>query len=124
MPKLRKQSPDVLDQIDRIRVVSWEWNDVASDVGLAPGVRSIGVIAQELAAIYPELVSTNEQDGYQQVNYGGLAAIAIAGVQQLRRELEEVRAQLGRAKRGSEAKAPARSRATKPRKRSRRQPRR
>jgi len=98
MPKVRKPSPDVLDQIDRIRVVSWEWNDVASDVGLQPGDRSIGVIAQELAEIYPELVATHPQDGYQQVNYGGLAAIAIAGVQQLRRELEAVRAQLRRAK--------------------------
>jgi hypothetical protein len=108
MPKVHKPSPDVLDQIDRIRVVSWEWNDVAGDVGLKPGDRSIGVIAQELAEIYPELVLTNEQDGYQQVNYGGLAALAIAGVQQLRRELEQVRAQLAQAKRGTRSpKQPA-----------------
>ncbi|HEY5927093.1 MAG TPA: tail fiber domain-containing protein [Kofleriaceae bacterium] len=95
----RKQMPDVLDQIDRIRVVSWEWNDVARDVGLEPGERSIGVIAQELAVIFPELVSTHEVDGYQGVNYGGLAAIAIAGVQQLRRELADVRSRSDRGRR-------------------------
>ena len=113
MPKVRKPAPDVLDQIDRIRVVSWEWNDVSADVGLKPGDRSIGVIAQELAQIYPELVVTHEQDGYQQVNYGGLAAIAIAGVQQLRRELEDVRAQLARA----QVRKPAAKRAAKRRSR-------
>jgi len=118
MPKARKPSPDVLDQIDRIRVVSWEWNDVSADVGLKPGDRSIGVIAQELAEIYPELVVTHEQDGYQQVNYGGLAALAIAGVQQLRRELEDVCAQLARARRGTQPKKPAAAkRATKRRSR-------
>ena len=110
MPKLRK--PDVLDQIDGIRVVSWEWNDVARNVGLKPGQRSIGVIAQELAEIFPELVLTHEQDGYQLVNYGGLAAIAIAGVQQLRRELEAARSQLARA-----SAKPVARRTTKPRRR-------
>ena len=113
MPKLRKPSPDVLDRIDRIRVVSWEWNEVARDVGLKPGERSIGVIAQELAEVYPELVSTHETDGYQQVQYDGLAAIAIAGVQQLRRELEAVRAQQARAQRATKAKPTAARRAAK-----------
>jgi len=94
----RKPSPDVLDRIDRIRVVSWEWNEAAADVGLPLGQRAIGVIAQELALIFPELVSTAD-DGYQQVDYGPLASIAIAGIQQIRRELEAVRAQLGRRRR-------------------------
>jgi hypothetical protein len=116
MPKPRKPSPDVLDQIDRIRVVSWEWNDVASDVGLKPGERSLGVIAQELAEIYPELVQTHEVDGYQLVNYGGLAALAIAGIQQLRREHESVRSQLARAQRSTKRTKPVRAkRAAKPR---------
>ena len=107
MPKLRKPSPDVLDRIDRIRVVSWEWNDAAGAVGLPPGERSIGVIAQELARIFPELVLTDAEDGYQQVNYGGLASIAIAGVQQLRRELEAMRSRqpaLARTKRPTKAR--------------------
>jgi hypothetical protein len=120
MPNVSKPSPDVLDQIDRIRIVSWEWNDVAADVGLKPGERSIGVIAQELAEIYPELVMTHEQDGYQQVNYGGLAAIAIAGVQQLRRELEDVRAQLTRAPRSAKAKPRANASKAKARRRVKR----
>src|SRR5689334_12648249 len=105
MPKLRKPTPDVLELIDRVRVVSWEWNEAAGSVGLAPGQRSIGVIAQELARVFPELVLTDTEDGYQQVNYGGLAAIAIAGVQQLRRELEAVLARLDRSPRVVGAKA-------------------
>lgn len=113
MPKLRKPSPDVLDRIDQIRVVSWEWNDVAGTVGLEPGRREIGVIAQELAKIYPELVLTDAPDGFQQVNYGGLAAIAIAGVQQLRRELEQLRARLDPKRSTARAKPAARRRPAK-----------
>jgi hypothetical protein len=119
MPKLAKPTPDVLDKIDRIRIVSWEWNDTASSVGLMPGQRSIGVIAQELEEVYPELVVTTEEDGFKAVNYGSLAAIAIAGVQQLRRELEAVRVELARTKPAARRKAGSR-RSTTSRARSRR----
>jgi hypothetical protein len=85
---------DVLDRIDRVRVVSWEWNDAAASVGLEPGRREIGVIAQEIADVFPELVTTD--DGFQHVNYGSIAAIAIAGIQRLRAELADTRARLAR----------------------------
>jgi hypothetical protein len=105
MPKLAKPSPDVLDKIDRIRVVSWEWNEVAETVGLTPGAKSIGVIAQELAEVFPELVVTTEQDGFKAVNYASLAAIAIAGVQQLRRQVEALQALQARGGRTARVKA-------------------
>lgn len=83
-------STNLLDTIDRINVVSWEWNERAPRYGLREGTRSIGVIAQELEQLFPELVVVDDT-GYRSVDYGALAAIAIAGVQRLRRELEAVR---------------------------------
>jgi hypothetical protein len=78
--------PSLLDRLDRIRVVSWEWNEEAAPLGEIPGERRIGVIAQELEEIFPELVTTGPE-GYKRVDYSALAALALLGVQELRREL-------------------------------------
>jgi hypothetical protein len=76
----------VLDRLCAVRVVSWEWNEQAIPFGRREGERCIGVIAQELETIFPELVKMGE-DGYRRVDYAGLAALAILGVQELHAEL-------------------------------------
>lgn len=60
-----------IDTIDGIKFYTWEWNEIADQIGVS-GDRTVGVIAQELGAIYPDLV-TEGGDGYLRVNYGGLA---------------------------------------------------
>lgn len=47
-----------LDSLDAVRGVSFEWSETAEQTGHANGRRQIGVIAQELAAVHPELVFT------------------------------------------------------------------
>jgi hypothetical protein len=49
-----------------------------------------GLSAQELQTIYPDLV-TEEQDGYLAVNYVELIPILIQSIQDLKRELDELR---------------------------------
>ena len=60
-----------IDTVDGVKFYTWEWNEIADQIGVS-GDRTVGVIAQELEAIYPELV-TEGGDGYLRVNYGGLA---------------------------------------------------
>ena len=44
-----------------LRGVSFEWNEAsASLMGHTPGQRDIGVIAQEIEAVFPELVTTSQ----------------------------------------------------------------
>jgi Chaperone of endosialidase len=93
VPELQR-SPELLERIARVRVVSWEWNETAASFGLTAGGRAIGVIAQEIAEIFPELVVSSADDEYLRVDYGGLAAIAIAGLQRLQLELDTIRGQL------------------------------
>jgi hypothetical protein len=61
-----------IDTVGGVKFYTWEWNDIADQIGVS-GDRTVGVIAQELEAIYPELV-VEGSDGYLRVNYGGLAA--------------------------------------------------
>ena len=49
-----------------LRGASWEWNAKAKAIGLTG--KTSGVIAQEVAALYPEAVKTI--NGYLHVNYG------------------------------------------------------
>jgi hypothetical protein len=64
------ESGDVLRRIRRLRGVSWEWREQAP---VERRGREAGVIAQEVEAVFPELVVPGP-DGYLRVRYRGLAA--------------------------------------------------
>jgi hypothetical protein len=75
---------DLLARLARIRAVTWEWRDdeTVRSRGLEPGTRAAGVIAQELEAVFPELVVTDD-DGIKHVDYAGLVALVLEGVKEL-----------------------------------------
>jgi hypothetical protein len=78
--------PDLLDRLSRLRVVSFTWRPGAPDTAAA-GRRDVGVIAQEVAAAFPELVVGGQgADAPLAVDYGRLAALAVGGVNALRAE--------------------------------------
>ena len=54
------------------------------------GKRSIGVIAQEVESIIPEVVNTNEK-GFKSVNYGNLVGLLIEAIKELKQEIEELK---------------------------------
>jgi hypothetical protein len=73
----------VFDKLARIRGVTWAWNDQAAAVGKQPGAEDAGVIAQEVEAVFPDLVVTLA-DGYKRVNYTGLVGVVIEAVKELK----------------------------------------
>lgn len=81
---------DVLERLDAVDCVSFKWNEDAVSRGAQPGRQNVGVIAQELEAVFPALVSTGK-DGYKSVEYGKLAAVLLVAVKELRQENEELR---------------------------------
>ena len=56
--------------------------------------RRVGVIAQELEAVFPELVFTSGGEGYKTVAYYQLTAVLIEAVKELNAENDELRARL------------------------------
>ena len=62
------------------RGVTWEWReDAPEDAKEQPG---IGVIAQEVEKVFPELVTTDEQ-GRKKVEYEGLIAPLIEAIKEI-----------------------------------------
>lgn len=55
-----------------INVYSWDWNDEGKRIA-DPAQPTVGVMAQELQATHPHLV-TRANDGYLRVNYAGLVS--------------------------------------------------
>ena len=67
-----------LDKIDKVGTYSYYYQNRQTDQ------RSIGVMAQELQDVYPELVY--EQNDHYAVAYGPLSVIAIKGIQELKEQ--------------------------------------
>jgi hypothetical protein len=81
--------PSVMAQVRRLRGVSFEWRENAS-----PGHTGadLGVVAQEVEAVFPELVRTGP-DGYKTVNYLGLIAPLIEALKELDARVEALERQ-------------------------------
>ncbi|MCP4566449.1 MAG: hypothetical protein GY841_02580 [FCB group bacterium] len=76
---------NALDKIGAIRGVSFEWNDqVEENSG-----NQLGVIAQEVESILPELVLTDNK-GYKSVSYTKLTAVLIEAVKELKTQNEKL----------------------------------
>jgi hypothetical protein len=71
--------------VRRIRGVSWRWREDAplADPFLRGGSPQAGVIAQEVQAVFPDLV-VEPPSGYLKVNYVGLAQVLAEAVEELR----------------------------------------
>jgi hypothetical protein len=72
-------------RIRRLRGVRWQWRDDAPAEARAQA--GMGVIAQEVQAVFPELVRTS-RTGVKRVRYDGLVAPLMASAGELNRRME------------------------------------
>jgi hypothetical protein len=83
-----KTIENALERVTSLRGTNFKWIDKESDNNL-----QMGVIAQEVEAIFPEVVSTDAQ-GYKSVAYGKLVAPLIEAVKELKAENEMLKAEV------------------------------
>lgn len=75
-----------LSKILNLEGVSFTWKK--------SGDRNIGLIAQDVEAVYPELVVTNPATGLKSVEYGNLVAPLIEAIREQQREIDFLRSAL------------------------------
>lgn len=78
-------------RISNVCGVTWRWRDDAPDA--AKDQPSIGMIAQEVERIFPELVTTGD-DGVKRVDYVGLVGPLIEAVKELDERVRVLEAEL------------------------------
>jgi len=74
-----------LDAVKAMRGVSFDW--------LENGGSEIGVIAQEVEAVLPDVVSTNDE-GIKSVKYSNMVAVLIEAIKEQQVQIDELKAQL------------------------------
>ena len=79
--------PWALDKINKIGGYSFDWNEDKQDIYKGTDV---GVIAQEIEEVLPELVQTRE-NGYKAVKYDKLVSLLIEGIKDLSAEVDELK---------------------------------
>ena len=83
-----------LDRLTGVRGVSYLPRQVGGRDGQSEERPAIGVVAQEVEAVFPQLVSTTEGHGYKAVDYSGLTAVLLEAVKELKTALDALQARV------------------------------
>lgn len=82
-----KALPQMLDRLAGLEPVRYSWRaDEFPDMGFNAG-ESFGLVAQDVEAVLPELVTTDEK-GVKAVNYGRLPLLTVQALKEMKSKLE------------------------------------
>jgi len=86
---------NALNRVNQLRGVSFEWKqDEYPDLKFSDN-EQIGLVAQEVKDVVPQLVSETD-DGYYNVDYSKLTALLVEAVKELKAENEKLRSRIDR----------------------------
>ena len=85
---------NALDKIKQIDGVTYIRLDAKED----NSHRHAGVIAQQVEAVFPEVVHTDSQTGMKSVAYGNMNALLIEAIKELTNKVEDLQNQLNQLK--------------------------
>ncbi|MCG3113082.1 MAG: tail fiber domain-containing protein [Candidatus Manganitrophus sp. SB1] len=87
------QLTGALEKLQKIRGVAFDWNEQYVALGRSTGHREIGVVAQEVEAVFPELVTHWGSENYRAVDYGRLTAVMIEAIKELKAKNDTLEAE-------------------------------
>ena len=93
LKKKIKNIPNALEKVSKINGVTFEWkktNDKMKREVHSHEGNDIGVIAQEIEEVLPEIVATRD-NGYKAVYYEKLVPLLIEAVKELKAEIDELK---------------------------------
>jgi hypothetical protein len=70
------------DIVERLNAIRYTWNDLALEKGFVEKGTQIGVIAQEVAEVLPEVI-TVDSGGFMSVSYDRLVPVLIEAIKEL-----------------------------------------
>lgn len=79
-----------VDIVNNLSGVRFDWNDKAREMYPERTYRDIGVIAQEVENVLPEIVTTRE-NGYKAVKYEKIIPVLIQAIKELKAEIDELK---------------------------------
>lgn len=80
---------NALEKVMELRGVTFDWKTEESTKRKFPDGTQIGVIAQEIESVIPEVVKTNDE-GYKLVDYSKLTVVLIEAMKEQQKMIEEL----------------------------------
>ncbi len=81
-----------IEKVKQLKGVTWEWNENADE--LQQSLPNVGVIAQDVEKVLPQLVHDRE-NGYKGVDYAKLTGLLIEAIKEQQKQIEELKLKLG-----------------------------
>jgi hypothetical protein len=80
-----------IEKVQSLKGVTWNWNENADE--LQQTLPNVGVIAQDVEKVLPELV-TNRDNGYKGVDYAKLTGLLIEAIKEQQKEIDSLKEKL------------------------------
>jgi hypothetical protein len=81
-----------IEKVQSLKGVTWDWNSNADE--LQKTLPNVGVIAQDVEKILPQLV-INRDNGFKGVDYAKLTGLLIEAIKDQQKQIEELKSKLG-----------------------------
>lgn len=81
-----------IEKVKQLKGVTWEWNENADE--LQQSLPNVGVIAQDVEKVLPQLVHDRE-NGFKGVDYAKLTGLLIEAIKEQQKQIEELKLKLG-----------------------------
>jgi len=80
-----------IEKVQSLKGVTWNWNDNADE--LQQSLPNVGVIAQDVEKVLPQLV-TDRDNGFKGVDYAKLTGLLIEAVKDQQKQIDELKSKL------------------------------
>ncbi len=75
--------PNALEKVLQLNGVSFQWKE--------SGKPGIGLVAQDVEKVFPEVVSTNQTSGLKSLEYGNLVGPLVEAIKEQQKQIEELK---------------------------------
>ena len=80
-----------IQKVQQLKGVTWEWNENADE--LQQSLPNVGVIAQDVEKVLPQLVH-NRENGFKGVDYAKLTGLLIEAIKEQQKQIDELKSRL------------------------------
>jgi hypothetical protein len=80
-----------IEKVQSLKGVTWNWNDKADE--LQQSLPNVGVIAQDVEKVLPQLV-TDRDNGFKGVDYAKLTGLLIEAIKDQQKQIDELKSKL------------------------------
>ena len=80
-----------IEKVQSLKGVTWNWNDNADE--LQQSLPNVGVIAQDVEKVLPQLV-TDRDNGFKGVDYAKLTGLLIEAIKDQQKQIDELKSKL------------------------------